>query len=201
MVLWTVSDALYLSETKACSRAGGMFYLSNKPKNLTHKTPDLPPINGMIYSLVKIMQHVMSSAMEVEIGAAFLTAKKACAMQTTLEEHGNPQPTTPLQVNNQTTVGFSNDNIKHHHMRFHWIQDRNQQGQFIVFWWAPGKTNLANYIKKHPSPAHHVDTRKVFFHDETQHLANGVVANLLQGCDSTSILRTYTECAAESLCP
>ena len=138
--------------------------------------------------------------MDAEIGAAFLTTKQACAMQTTLEELGHPQPATPLQVNNQTAAGFANDNIKHRHskavdMRFHWIQDHNQQGQLIVFW-APCKTNLANYITKHHLPAHHFDMRKVFFHDETQHLANVVVANLLQGCDSTSILRTYTTSAA-----
>ena len=154
----------------------------------------------MIYALVKIMQNVMSSAMEAEIGAAFLTAKKACAMQTTLQELSHPQPATPIQVDNQIAVEFTNNNIKHRpskavNMWFHWIQDCNRQGQFIVFW-APSETNLANYITKHHPPAHHVDMRKVFFHDKTQHLANVVVLNLLQGCDSTSILRTYVACAA-----
>ena len=200
MILWTVSDASYLSESNARSRAGGLFYLSNKPKDPSSKSPDLPPRNGMIYALVKIMQNVMSSAMEAEVGAAFLTAKQACAMRTTLEELGHPQPATPLQVDNQTAVGFANDNIKHKHskaidMRFHWIRDRTRQGQFIVFW-APSKVNLADYVTKHHPPAHHVEMRKTFFHNNTQHLANIVVSNLLQGCDSTSILRTYTTRAA-----
>ena len=31
MVLWTESDASYLSETNIRSRAGGLFYLSDRP--------------------------------------------------------------------------------------------------------------------------------------------------------------------------
>jgi hypothetical protein len=38
MILWIESDASYLSETKARSRAAGYHYLSNKPPN-----PDQPP--------------------------------------------------------------------------------------------------------------------------------------------------------------
>ena len=84
MILWTVSNALYLSPSHARSQAGGMFYLSNKPKDPKSKPPNLPPCNGMIYALVKIMQHVMSPTMEAEVRAAFPTSKQACAMQPTL---------------------------------------------------------------------------------------------------------------------
>ena len=94
-----------------------MFYLSDNPKDPNATPTNLPPRNGMLYALVKIMQNVMSSAMEAEVGAAFLTAKQACAMRTTLKELGHPQPATPLQVDNQTAVGFANDNIKHKHSK------------------------------------------------------------------------------------
>ena len=93
----------------------------------------------MIYALVKIMQNVVSLAMEAEVGAAFLTAKEACAMRVALEEMGHPQPSTLLMVDNQTAVRFANDQIKHRHskainMRFHWIKDCTRKGHFVVFW-------------------------------------------------------------------
>jgi hypothetical protein len=39
-------------------------------------------------------------------------------------------------------------------MRFEWLLDRVQQGQFKTYW-KPGKTNLADYFAKHHLPAHH----------------------------------------------
>ena len=46
-------------------------------------------------------------------------------------------------------------------MRFHWLRDREAQGQF-KFIWKPGKTNLADYFTKHHPPAHHVNVRAEF---------------------------------------
>ena len=43
-------------------------------------------------------------------------------------------------------------------MRFEWLLDREQQGQFKIYW-KPGKTNLADYFTKHHSPAHHRNIR------------------------------------------
>ena len=43
-------------------------------------------------------------------------------------------------------------------MRFHWLRDREAQGQFRIYW-RPGKTNLADYFTKHHPPAHHVNVR------------------------------------------
>ena len=39
-------------------------------------------------------------------------------------------------------------------MRFYWLQDQVEQGQFRVYW-APGKYNLADYFSKLHSPSHH----------------------------------------------
>ena len=66
------SDASYLSEIRARSRAGGYFFLSDKPKKLPpepHNTP--PPLNGAIHVHSSIMRSVLSSATEAETGALF----------------------------------------------------------------------------------------------------------------------------------
>jgi hypothetical protein len=39
-------------------------------------------------------------------------------------------------------------------MHFYWVKDRVKQGHFCVYW-GPGYQNLADYLKKHHSPAHH----------------------------------------------
>ena len=62
MILHIDSDASYLSESHACSRSGGHFYLSSTP----HPTP-----NGAIFTECTIMKHVMASAAEAEVGALF----------------------------------------------------------------------------------------------------------------------------------
>jgi hypothetical protein len=46
-------------------------------------------------------------------------------------------------------------------MRFHWLRDREAQGQFKIYW-RLGGTNLADYFMKHHPPAHHVNVRAEF---------------------------------------
>jgi hypothetical protein len=60
------SEACYLNETKAGSRAGGHFFLSENVEN--------PPNNGAIHNLAKIIKVVMSSASESDLGALYLNA-------------------------------------------------------------------------------------------------------------------------------
>jgi hypothetical protein len=86
MILHIHSDASYLSEKEAKSRAGGFFYMgssSNTNKKLT---------NGAILIISKVLKHVVSLAAEAEIGAVFIDAKKGAVLCTTLEELGHPQP-------------------------------------------------------------------------------------------------------------
>ena len=49
-------------------------------------------------------------------------------------------------------------------MRFYWLQDRVEQGQFRVYW-SPGKYNLADYFSKLHSPSHyhHRKMRTIYF--------------------------------------
>jgi hypothetical protein len=79
MILHIHSDASYLSEKEAKSRAGGFFY-----KGRNNKT-DKKPTNGAILIIIKVLKHVMSSAAEAESGAFFINAKEGAVLRTTLE--------------------------------------------------------------------------------------------------------------------
>ncbi len=47
-------------------------------------------------------------------------------------------------------------------MQFHWLHDREAQGQFKIYW-QQGGTNLADYFTKHHLLAHHINVRAEFF--------------------------------------
>jgi hypothetical protein len=79
MVLAIHSDASYLSEPKARSRAGGHFFMSANEED--------PRDNGAgaVHTVAKIIKAVMSSAAEAELGGLFINAKMAVPIRTTLE--------------------------------------------------------------------------------------------------------------------
>jgi hypothetical protein len=99
MILDIHSDASYLSENEANSRAGGLFYMGNATKN------DLKLTNGAILIVREVLKHVMSSAAEAEIGAVFIDAKEGAVLRTTLEELGHKQPPRPMETDNTTATG------------------------------------------------------------------------------------------------
>jgi hypothetical protein len=78
MVLAVHSDASYLSESKARSRAGGHFFMS--------KDVEYPPNNGAVLSVAQIIKAVMTSAAEAEIGAMYINAREAVPARKSLEE-------------------------------------------------------------------------------------------------------------------
>jgi hypothetical protein len=129
MILHIHSNASYLSENEAKSRARGFFYMGSNNKN------DKKLTNGAILIINKVLKHVMSSAAEAEIGAVFINAKEGAVLRTTLGELGHKQPPKPLETDNTTATGYSNGTIKQKRkkatdMRFYWIKDRVKQGQF-----------------------------------------------------------------------
>ena len=86
-----------------------------------------PRLNGSIHSISQIMSNVMGSAAEANIGAAYINGQEAVPICTLLRKLGHPQPATPIQVDNSTVNGFSNNNIKQKqlraiNMRFDWIR-------------------------------------------------------------------------------
>jgi hypothetical protein len=135
MILNIHSDASYLSEREAKNRSGGFLYMGSN----TYKAKKLT--NGSILIISTVLKYVMSSAAEAKSGAVFLNAKEGTVFCTKLEEVGHPQPPTPLQNDNTTSTGYSNGTIKQKRtrvmdmdMRFYWVKDRVQQGQFHVYW-------------------------------------------------------------------
>jgi hypothetical protein len=158
MVLAIHSDAGYLNESKSRSRAGGHFFLSSDVQN--------PPNNGTVLTIAQIIDAVMSSAAEAELGALFINAREAVHMRRVLTEMGHPQPPTPIQTDNSTAEGVINSRVrpkrtKAMDMRFEWLLDREQKKQFKIYW-KPGKTNLADYFTKHHPPSHHRNVRGDF---------------------------------------
>jgi hypothetical protein len=144
MILYIHSDASYLSEREAKSRAGGLFYMGSSADTANKLT------NGAILTISTVLKYMMSSAAETEIGAVFINAKEGAVLCTTLEELGYPQPPTPLETDNTTATGYRNGKIKQKRtksmdMHFYWIKDRVKQGQFNVYW-GPGYRNLADYF-------------------------------------------------------
>jgi hypothetical protein len=188
MCLHIHSDASYLSESKARSRAAGHFFLSSRPQDpnaAPAPTDPDPPNNGAIHTHSSIMSVVLSLATKAELGALFYNAKDATAFRVTLDELGHNQPPTPIQTDNACASGIANETIKQRRskaidMRFYWVKDRVEQKQFIIYW-QPGLTNLADYFSKHHSPAHHRKMRSHYLFEQSP--TNDIAtSHLQQGC-------------------
>eukprot|EP00804_Cyclotella_cryptica_P002793 CCRYP_009348-RA/>CCRYP_009348-RA protein AED:0.05 eAED:0.04 QI:0/0/0/1/1/1/3/0/1214 len=164
MILAVHSDASYLSETKARSRAGGHFFLSEDDPS--------PRNNGAILTLAQIIKPVMSSAAEAELGALYINARETIPQRHLLNELGHPQPPTPIQIDNSTALGVVTNIIqpkrtKAMDMRFHWLRCRENQKQFRTYWLA-GTTNLADYVTKHHPAIHHQAVRHIYLSTPTK---------------------------------
>jgi hypothetical protein len=156
MKLAVHSDASYLSEPLACSRARGHFFLSNRAT--------IPANNGAVLNIAHIIKHVMTSATKAELAALYIMAQEAVYIRIVLMDMGHKQPSTPLQADNATAEAVCNGKIqpkqtKAMDMIFHWLQDRQCQEQFRIYW-QPGKSNYADYWTKHHPATHHKHTRK-----------------------------------------
>jgi hypothetical protein len=139
----------------------------------------------------KVLKHVMSSAAEAEIGAVFINAKEGAVLRTTLEELVHKQPPTPMETDNTTATGYINGTIiqkrtKSMDMCFYWIKDRVKQGQLKIYL-GPGFQNLADYLTKHHSTAHHKRIRDIYIHtDERPINRKGIQDSAPRGCVNIS---------------
>lgn len=160
MELVVHSDASYLCETGARSRAGGIMWMGD--------TAEPTQINGAVTCISKIIDAVVASAGEAEYGALFMVGREAASIRTILTDMGHPQPATPIKCDNACAVGIANSTMKMKHskamdMRFHWIRDRVRSGQFVVSW-IKGSDNLADFFTK-PLPVHqHQKIKKILVH-------------------------------------
>jgi hypothetical protein len=166
MLLAVESDASHLSESRARSRAEGLHYLVPRTPVIELKHLTETNVNAAIEVISVIIPSVVASAFEAEYAALFLNGQTAVGLRQTLADLGYPQSATVIRSDNSCAVGICNRTIKQKRsksidMKYHWIRDKVDQGQFKVIW-SPGKTNLADYFTKiHPN-AHHLLYRKFF---------------------------------------
>ena len=134
--LWVESDASYICESRAQSRAGGLLYLSDKPKSplFPDSPPHTPPHtpNRHIQVISKIIYTVTSSAQEAENGAGFITGKEITPARVIIEEMCHPQGPTPLKFDNKCATRIINDEIRQKaskctDIRFYWLRARRRQ--------------------------------------------------------------------------
>ncbi len=127
MILCAHLDASFLNETNSCSRAGAHIYLS--------EDDPFPCFNGAVPSIAQIIKFVMASAAKSELAALFVTAKEMIPHGQTLIDMGWPQPKCPIQTDNSTAAGVTNNTIvprqsKMMDMRFWWLQCHESKNQF-----------------------------------------------------------------------
>jgi len=134
-----VSNAAYLVAPEARSRAGGYIYLGNKASNQNI-------FNDAVLLIARIIENVMASAAEAEVGALYINAREMVPLRVTLEELGHQQPSTALRIDNSTANNILNGTVKQRCSRaidvhFYWLKNRAEQGQSRVFW-APVAVNF-----------------------------------------------------------
>ena len=123
MALKIHNDASYFSAPKERSHVGGHLFLGNYSDASNSNMP-----NVILLAVAPILKHVVSSVIEVEMGALFINMKEAKIIRKTLEDTGCPQhKPTPISNNNYRLVGIDNDTTnkrrsKSMGMRFYWCQ-------------------------------------------------------------------------------
>ena len=132
MILNIHSDASYLSEPRARSRASGHYFLGSKLE------PNKPIVlNGAVHTLCQILKFVAASVAEAELRALYLNVKQGRIIRLALEEMGHPQPPTPINCDNLTTTGIVNGTVKQQRSRsmeknYFYVIDQVDNKQFIV---------------------------------------------------------------------
>ena len=131
MELATHSDVSFFSKPKMRSHAGGHCFLSGDST--------VPHNNSAVLNIALIIKHVTSSATKAVLAALYPMAREPVYICIILEEMGHKQPLTPLQTNNSMAEDVVNGKVqpkqtKVTDMRLHWLQGRECQQQFCIYW-------------------------------------------------------------------
>ena len=186
MILNIYSNASYLSEATARSRACGHFFLEWMPI-------DGEPIrlNGAFHVSTTILRFVVASTAEAELSALYHNCQTGIIFWLMLTDMGHAQPQTPVHCDNATAVGIANNTIKRQRsrsmeMRFFWIGDKVAQEMYALRW-HPGQENLADYQSKHHAGSHHVLVRPWYLHmkNSPRVLPQAARPSALKGCVGT----------------
>jgi hypothetical protein len=182
MRLNTHSDASYLSERGARSRAAGFLFCGVPKKGKPIR------LNGPIFVLSAILKFVAASAAEAELGALFLNLREARIMKLTLEELGHPQEALITHCDNNTAVGIANGTVKQQRsrlieMKYFWVCGQVKCGVAKVEY-HPGQECLADYPSKHHDAKHHQKVHPIYQHEKNSPLAleQALKPSDLRGC-------------------
>ena len=131
MILSAHSDAAYVSVSRARSRTGAHIMLS--------KDTPVPSINGPVLTIAQIIKNVTSSAAEAKLSGLFVCAKAMVPLRNTLIEMGWPQTNSPIQCDNYTAIGVTNNTMVNKtlnsmNMRLWWLHCHYSQDQFRYYW-------------------------------------------------------------------
>eukprot|EP00957_Ditylum_brightwellii_P019957 1506629-Ditylum_brightwellii.AAC.1 len=108
MVLHINSNASFMSEMQARSRAGGHFFLSDASPNPSRPPQGLVPLSGPVHTVCEVIHNVMASTADAEIGALYSNTRKGEELRLALTKMGHPQPPTPVLTDNSTAYGTIN---------------------------------------------------------------------------------------------
>jgi hypothetical protein len=141
MVLQLMSDASYLCRPRARSVLGLHAYLGEPTA-----------INGPITCASKMISCVVASVAEAELAGGFQVAQSAVHLRRILHDLEYPQPPSLLCMDNTVAIAIAMDSInakrsKSMDMRFFWLKDRVQQGQFTADH-IGGQWNFADHFTK-----------------------------------------------------
>ncbi len=180
------SDALYLTEPNGRSRACRHFFMGSLPEDGT-----LIKLNEAFRTLCGIMQFVVASAAEAELGALFLNCQEGMIFRLTLEDLGHPQPKNPRTLQQCNRHQNQNNTIKWLRLRAmdmkcFWVGDKVSQDVYSLKW-HPGQENLADYQGKHHTGAHHMAVWSYYLHENNSPLVllHAMQPSTLKGCVGT----------------
>jgi hypothetical protein len=107
MVMNIHSNASYLSEANSRSCTCGHFFMGWIP---TEGKPI--KLNGAFHINSSILQFIVASAAEAELGALFHNCQTGIIFSCILEDLGHHQSKTPVHCNNATTVRIPNNSVE-----------------------------------------------------------------------------------------
>ena len=99
MIMHIHSDSSYLSVSKYRSPLGGLFYCGDKQ-------PQEDNLNGYILNVSSVLNNVIASAAELEVGACFQNSQSGAPLRVILMELGHKKPATSLSTDNSTYFGI-----------------------------------------------------------------------------------------------
>jgi Fe-S oxidoreductase len=135
---------------------------------------------------------VVSGAAEAEIGALLLNAKEGVNIRNILKELGHTQPATPMHTYNTTAhiiiCGACKQQCsKAIDMRFYWVHERAQKGQYDIGW-GPSAQNVGDYFTKHHTLAYQKRIRSMYvYSDNSPEYIPAAHKKTPQGCVDSAL--------------